>query len=113
MLSKLDKSSSVFLHKHVKSFTHDVSLNTGLSPDTNDSSICMRYSRGPHANHFCRQRSRPLCVTVQTGWLVSAWNAGTTEKLTTAQRLGHCPPLPEAMHYVLYLESDGKGALKG
>lgn len=85
MLSKLDKSSSVFLHKHVKSFTHDVSLNTGLSPDTN-SSICMWYSRGPHANHFCRQRSRPLCVTVQTGWLVSAWNAGTTEKLTTAQQ---------------------------
>lgn len=73
MLLKLNKKSNVFLHKHLRHLA--VALNTGLSPDSNGSSICMRYSRGSHANQFHYQCSNLLCVTVQTEQLLSAWNA--------------------------------------
>ena len=75
MLLKINNNHGVFLHKHVRSLSPNGTLNTGLSPGTNDSTICMQYSRGPHANQFYHQRSSLLCVTVQrkTAFSLECW----------------------------------------
>nr|XP_054597582.1 inositol-tetrakisphosphate 1-kinase isoform X3 [Nothobranchius furzeri] len=47
----------------------------GLSSETDDSSICMCYSRGPHANHFHHLCSRLLREPVHREQLLSDWGA--------------------------------------
>ncbi|XP_017274652.1 inositol-tetrakisphosphate 1-kinase isoform X1 [Kryptolebias marmoratus] len=55
----------------------------GLSHDTDDSGICMCYSRGPHANQFRHQCSR---LPVQREQLLSDWNA---------ERIKHFVPIQQ------------------
>lgn len=73
-------------------------LTTGFSPDTNESSICMWYSRGPHANHTHRQCRRLLCVTVQREQLLSARNAEWCREQKSSALFKHIKQHTTAIH---------------
>lgn len=108
---KINKRSSVFLHKHLRHVAHAVALHAGLSPGSDSSGICMRYGRGSHANQFHHQCSNLLCVTDRTvAFSLECWTlwqkklgSCQTQKATyhsfmSAQCSGFCAAEPEAMH---------------